>query len=102
MSRPAAATPAGKVAEARPSAPPDPAPPGPAAPALWRDLLRRLLLPLLLIVAATGALGLYAAQTLTERTFDHWLIDAARSLAQQVRFVDGQDRKSTRLNSSHG
>ena len=87
MSRPAAATPAGKAAEARPSAPP-----GPAAPALWRDLLRRLLLPLLLIVAATGALGLYAAQTLTERTFDHWLIDAARSLAQQVRFVDGQAR----------
>ena len=69
-----------------------PSPPGPATPALWRDLLRRLLLPLLLIVAATGALGLYAAQTLTERTFDHWLIDAARSLAQQVRFVDGQAR----------
>ena len=63
---------------------------GNAPPALWRDLLRRLLLPLLLIVAATGALGLYAAQTLTNRTFDHWLIDAARSLAHQVRFVDGQ------------
>ena len=60
------------------------------APTLLRDLLRRLLLPLLLIVAATGALGLYAAQTLTNRTFDQWLIDAARSLAHQVRFVDGQ------------
>ena len=62
------------------------------APALWRDLLRRLLLPLLLIVAATGGLGLYAAQTLTDRTFDQWLIDAARSLAQQVHFVEGQAR----------
>jgi len=58
-------------------------------PALWRDLLRRLLLPLLLIVAATGALGVYTAQRLTDRTFDRWLIDAARSLAHQVRFVDG-------------
>ena len=65
---------------------------GPVAPppALWRDLLRRLLLPLLLIVAATGALGLYTAQTLTDRTFDRWLLDAARSLARQVRVVDGQ------------
>lgn len=60
------------------------------APALWRDLLRRLLLPLLLIVAATGALGVYTAQTLTDRTFDRWLIDAARSLAHQVHFVNGQ------------
>ena len=78
-----AAAPAAAAAAA-----PAPAP----APALWRDLLRRLLLPLLLIVAATGALGLYAAQTLTDRTFDHWLIDAARSLAHQVHFVDGQAR----------
>ena len=62
----------------------------PAAPALWRDLLRRLLLPLLLIVAATGALGVYTAQRLTDRTFDRWLIDAARSLARQVRFVEGE------------
>ena len=77
---------------------PTPSPPAPApaaatavrSPALWRDLLRRLLLPLLLIVAATGALGLYTAQALTNRTFDHWLIDAARSLARQVRVVDGR------------
>ena len=62
------------------------------APALLRDLLLRLLLPMLLIVAATGALGLYAAQTLTDRTFDRWLIDAARSLAHQVQFVEGQAR----------
>ena len=60
------------------------------APALWRDLLRRLLLPLLLIVAATGALGVYTAQTLTDRTFDRCLIDTARSHAHQVHFVKGQ------------
>jgi len=61
-------------------------------PALWGDLLRRLLMPLLLIVAATGALGVYTAQTLTDRTFDRWLIDAARSLGHQVHFVNGQAR----------
>ena len=79
------------------SSPPPAAPPAapaaaaaPATPALWRDLLHRLLLPLLLIVAATGALGVYTAQRLTDRTFDRWLIDAARSLARQVRFVDGE------------
>ena len=66
--------------------------PNPSTPTLLRDLLLRLLLPMLLIVAATGALGLYAAKTLTERTFDRWLIDAARSLAHQVRFVEGQAR----------
>ncbi len=63
--------------------------PGMRAPALWLDLLIRLLLPLLLIVAATGALGVITAQTLIDRTFDRWLIDAARSLANQVHFVDG-------------
>ena len=75
---------------APPLAAPAPATAQESAPALWRDLLRRLLLPLLLIVAATGALGLYVAQTLTDRTFDHWLIDAARSLAHQVHFVEGR------------
>ncbi|OYV00804.1 MAG: hypothetical protein CFE45_07570 [Burkholderiales bacterium PBB5] len=63
----------------------------PASPGtLWRALLARLLLPLLLIVAATGALGVYTAQRLTDRTFDRWLIDAARSLAHQVRLIDGR------------
>jgi len=69
------------------SHPPEPAG---AGTTLWRELLTRLLLPLLLIVAATGGLGVYTAQRLTERTFDRWLIDAARSLAHQVRLVDGR------------
>ena len=57
-------------------------------PALRRDLLLRLSLPLLVIFTATGALGLYTAQTLTDRTFDRWLLDGARALAMQVRFVE--------------
>ena len=73
-----------------PSTLPPAAQPAARAPALWRDLLGRLLLPLLLIVAATGALGLYTAQTLTDHTFDRWLLDTARALARQVRVVDGQ------------
>ena len=76
--------------QAKPATTAPAAPPAPTTPALWRDLLRRLLLPLLLIVAATGALGVYTAQRLTDRTFDRWLIDAARSLARQVRFVEGE------------
>ena len=57
---------------------------------LKRDLLLRLMLPLLVIVAATGALGAYTAQRLTDRVFDRWLLDAARSVASQVSFERGQ------------
>ena len=60
-----------------------------ATPTLWRDLLLRLLPPLLLIVATTGTLGVSTAQTLISRTFDRWLIDTARSLAHQVHFEHG-------------
>lgn len=65
--------------------------PRPGRPrSLLRELLIRLMAPLLAIVAATGALGLTTAQWFTERTFDRWLLDSASSLAQQVRFKDGQ------------
>ncbi|WP_295457127.1 sensor histidine kinase [uncultured Thiodictyon sp.] len=57
---------------------------------LSRDLLVRLMLPLLAIVAATGALGTYTAHRLTERVFDHWLLDAARSVGALVRFEHGR------------
>ena len=60
------------------------------APWLSRALLLRLLLPLLLIVAATGGLGAYAAQRLTDRVFDRWLLDAARSVASLVQFEQGR------------
>jgi two-component system sensor histidine kinase TctE len=59
---------------------------------LGRELVLRLMLPLLAIVVATGALGTYTAQRLTDRVFDRWLLDAAHSLAQLVRFEGHQAR----------
>ena len=56
------------------------------APSLVGALLLRLTVPLLVIVAATAALGGWWANRLAEQTFDRWLLDSARSLAQQVRF----------------
>jgi two-component system sensor histidine kinase TctE len=53
------------------------------------DLLLRLLLPLLVIVAAAAGFGAYTAQQLTARVYDRWLLDAARSVAAQVRFQHG-------------
>ena len=60
------------------------------APWLSRALLLRLLLPLLLIIAATAGLGAYAAHRLTAQVFDRWLLDAARSVASIVRFERGE------------
>jgi len=57
---------------------------------LQRDLLRRLMLPVLGIVLLTGAATAYNAHSLIERVFDRWLLDAARALAEQVAFRDGQ------------
>lgn len=59
---------------------------------LGRDLVWRLLQPLLLIVVASGVLGTYTAQRLTSHVFDRWLLDTAESLAQFVQF-DDQDPK---------
>ncbi|MDP3086427.1 MAG: sensor histidine kinase N-terminal domain-containing protein [Rubrivivax sp.] len=56
---------------------------------LTRDLLLRLMLPLLVIVGATGVLGTLTAQRLTDRVFDRWLLDAAHSVAAQLRFTQG-------------
>ena len=48
---------------------------------LQRDLLVWLMLPLLAVVAATGAVGTFTAQRLTDKAFDRWLLDTARSVA---------------------
>ena len=53
---------------------------------LKRELLLRLLLPLLAIVGATALLGTVVAQRFTDRVYDRWLLDAAHSLSRQVRF----------------
>lgn len=57
---------------------------------LRNRLLLRLMLPLLLAVAVTAAVGIFAARSLTDGVFDSWLLDAAQSLAQQVRFDNHQ------------
>lgn len=55
---------------------------------LQQRLLLQLMLPLLGIFVAAATVGLYGAQILTEVVFDRWLLDAAQSLAHQIRFVD--------------
>ena len=65
-----------------------------SGPSLVGNLLLRLTVPLLVIVAATAALGGWWANRLAEQTFDRWLLDSARSLAQQVRFEGARARLS--------
>jgi two-component system sensor histidine kinase TctE len=57
---------------------------------LQNELNLRLMLPVLVIVALTGLLGAFGAQQLVDKVFDRWLLDTARSLAEQVRVVDGR------------
>lgn len=53
---------------------------------LRRELLLWLSPLVLTVVVAAGALGTYTAQRLTNRVYDRWLLDAAHSLAGQVKF----------------
>ena len=46
------------------------------------------MLPVLAVVVLTALLGVFGAQHHVDTVFDRWLLDAARSLAAQVRFVD--------------
>ncbi len=61
----------------------------PARPILYRQLTLRLMVPLVLIVAVVGAIGLLSAGAETATVFDRWLLDAAVSLADQVRSNPG-------------
>ncbi|MEO5688740.1 MAG: sensor histidine kinase [Burkholderiaceae bacterium] len=54
-------------------------------PVLYRQLTLRLMIPLVLIVAVVGSIGLLSAGSETAAVFDRWLLDAAVSLADQVR-----------------
>jgi len=58
-------------------------------PILYRQLTLRLSIPLLMIVAVVGAMGLVSVGTETSAVFDRWLLDAAVSLADQVRSARG-------------
>ena len=60
-----------------------------ARPILYRQLTLRLMVPLVLIVAVVGAVGLISAGAETATVFDRWLLDAAVSLADQVRSAQG-------------
>jgi len=60
-----------------------------ARPILYRQLTLRLCIPLLVIVAVVGAMGLFSVGAETSAVFDRWLLDAAVSLADQVRSADG-------------
>jgi two-component system sensor histidine kinase TctE len=62
---------------------------GPERTILYRQLALRLMIPLVLIVAVVGGIGLFSAGTETATVFDRWLLDAAVSLADQVRGGDG-------------
>jgi two-component system sensor histidine kinase TctE len=61
----------------------------PARPILYRQLSLRLMVPLVLIVAVVGAIGMFSAGAETATVFDRWLLDAAVSLADQVRGGNG-------------
>jgi two-component system sensor histidine kinase TctE len=58
-------------------------------PLLYRQLALRLMIPLMAIVAVVGAMGVWGAEAETSAVFDRWLLDAAVSLADQVRPVRG-------------
>jgi len=61
----------------------------PPRPLLYRQLTLRLGIPLLAIVALVGAMGLFSVGAETSAVFDRWLLDAAVSLAEQVRSTGG-------------
>lgn len=59
---------------------------------LQRELQWRLGLPVLAVVLMGGLFSALGADYLVEKTFDRWLLDAARSLAQEVRVENGHAR----------
>jgi two-component system sensor histidine kinase TctE len=63
-----------------------------ASQGLRRDLVVRLALPLLAIVAIAGGIGALNAQHLVDRVFDRWLLDGALSMAAQLQADDGRAR----------
>jgi two-component system sensor histidine kinase TctE len=58
-------------------------------PSLRRQLLLRLLVPLLVLLAAGAGVSYYIALRFANDAYDRALYDSARSLAQQIRVEDG-------------
>ena len=75
----------------------NPARRAPARPILYRQLTLRLMIPLVVIVAVAGAIGLFSAGAETSTVFDRWLLDAAVSLADQVRSGNGSQANAVDL-----
>jgi two-component system sensor histidine kinase TctE len=63
-----------------------------ATNSLRRDLLLRLLGPLVAVVVVAGITAWGLAQNFSQRVLDQWLRDSAITLAKQVRFVAGKAR----------
>ncbi len=68
-----------------------------ARPILYRQLTLRLMIPLVLIVAVVGAIGMVSAGSESATVFDSWLLDAAVSLADQVRSGNGSGANAVDL-----
>ncbi len=63
-----------------------------ASNSLRRDLLVRLIGPLVAVVLVAGASAWGLAQHFSQRVLDQWLYDSAVTLAKQVRFAAGVPR----------
>jgi two-component system sensor histidine kinase TctE len=57
---------------------------------LRRELLRRLLWPMLVVSLLGAAVSYLLALRFADETYDQWLLDSARALAQQVEVEAGQ------------
>lgn len=68
----------------------EPAPGQPARRSLRSRLLNRLLPPLVALFAVSGALAYVAARHHANDVQDHWLVDSAEALAQQVTLRRGE------------
>ena len=68
-----------------------------ARPILYRQLTLRLMIPLVRIVAVVGAIGMVSAGSESATVFDRWLLDAAVSLADQVRSGNGSGANAVDL-----
>lgn len=58
----------------------------PKSQSLRRQLLSRLTLPLLIVVMIDTSVSYFVALHYSDQAYDSWLLDSAKSLAQQVKF----------------